>query len=252
VEVTAQARPLIDGRELYRFYHIGDDETFALRGVSVSVHAGEMVAVVGPSGSGKSTLLACLAGLDEPDGGHVTIAGQRISRRDEATRARLRARWIGMLLQSGNLLEHLSVAQNIRAAQALVVKEPVVKEPRGRPGSGTGTGFAAGPGGRSRPDGQTLLDDVGLGERASARPSTLSGGESARAGLAVAMANDPPVLLADEPTGEVDRQAEAQVLELLRGRADRGKAVLVVTHSERVAASADRIVRMVDGRITDE
>jgi putative ABC transport system ATP-binding protein len=209
-----------------------------------------MVAVVGPSGSGKSTLLACLAGLDEPDGGHVTIAGQRISRRDEATRARLRARWIGMLLQSGNLLEHLSVAQNIRAAQALVVKEPVVKEPRGRPG--TGTGIAAGPGGRSRPDGQTLLDDVGLGERASARPSTLSGGESARAGLAVAMANDPPVLLADEPTGEVDRQAEAQVLELLRGRADRGKAVLVVTHSERVAASADRIVRMVDGRITDE
>jgi putative ABC transport system ATP-binding protein len=250
VEVTAGALPLIDGRELYRFYHIGDDETFALRGVSVSVHAGEMVAVVGPSGSGKSTLLACLAGLDEPDGGHVTIAGQRITRRDEATRARLRARWIGMLLQSGNLLEHLSVAQNIRAAQALVVKEPVVKKPRGHPESGTGSD--AGADGRSRPDGQTLLEDVGLGDRSSARPSTLSGGESARAGLAVAMANDPPVLLADEPTGEVDRQAEAQVLELLRGRADRGKAVLVVTHSERVAASADRIVRMVDGRITDE
>lgn len=249
MEVTAPVLPLIDGRELYRFYHIGDDETFALRGVSVSVGAGEMVAVVGPSGSGKSTLLACLAGLDEPDGGHVTIAGQRISRRDEATRARLRARWIGMLLQSGNLLEHLSVAQNIRAAQALA-KEPVVKEPRAHPESRTGSD--AGAGGRSRPDGQALLDDVGLGERASARPSTLSGGESARAGLAVAMANDPPVLLADEPTGEVDRQAEAQVLDLLRGRADRGKAVLVVTHSERVAASADRIVRMVDGRITDE
>ncbi len=250
MEVGAGARPLIDGRELYRFYHIGDDETFALRGVSVSVHAGEMVAVVGPSGSGKSTLLACLAGLDEPDGGHVTIAGQRISRRDEATRARLRARWIGMLLQSGNLLEHLSVAQNIRAAQALVGKEPVGKESRGHPESETGSD--AGAGRRSRPDGQALLDDVGLRERASARPSTLSGGESARAGLAVAMANDPPVLLADEPTGEVDRQAEAQVLGLLRGRADRGKAVLVVTHSERVAASADRIVRMVDGRITDE
>ena len=245
MEVTAGALPLIDGHELYRFYHIGDDETFALRGVSVSVHAGEMVAVVGPSGSGKSTLLACLAGLDEPDGGHVTIAGQRITRRDEATRARLRARWIGMLLQSGNLLEHLSVAQNIRAAHALVVKEP-----RGHPEAGTGSDTRASR--WSHPDGQTLLDDVGLGERATARPSTLSGGESARAGLAVAMANDPPVLLADEPTGEVDRQAEAQVLDLLRGRADRGKAVLVVTHSERVAASADRIVRMVDGRIIDE
>jgi putative ABC transport system ATP-binding protein len=245
VEVTAGIQPLIDGRELYRFYHIGDDETFALRGVSVSVHAGEMVAVVGPSGSGKSTLLACLAGLNEPDGGHVTIAGQRITRRDEATRARLRARWIGMLLQSGNLLEHLSVAQNIRAAQALVVKEP-----RGHPEARTGSDTRADHG--SLPDGQTLLEDVGLGDRSSARPSTLSGGESARAGLAVAMANDPPVLLADEPTGEVDRQAGAQVLDLLRGRADRGKAVLVVTHSERVAASADRIVRMVDGRITDE
>jgi putative ABC transport system ATP-binding protein len=93
---------------------------------------------------------------------------------------------------------------------------------------------------------------VGLAERASARPSTLSGGEAARAGLAVAMANDPPVLLADEPTGEVDRQNEIGVLDLLRRRADRGKAVLVVTHSETVAAAADRVVRMVDGRIVNE
>jgi putative ABC transport system ATP-binding protein len=248
VEVGARTGPLVDGRELYRFYHIGDDETFALRGVSVSVRAGELVAVVGPSGSGKSTLLACLAGLDEPDGGHVLIAGRRITRRDEATRAGLRAQWIGMLLQSGNLVEHLSVAQNIQAAQALVPREP-----------GRGLRLRArharqgGHDGRSRRRGiQRLLDDVGLGERASARPSTLSGGEAARAGLAVAMANDPPVLLADEPTAEVDRQAEAHVLDLLRGRADRGKAVLVVTHSESVAAAADRVVRMVDGRATDE
>src|SRR5215470_19273200 len=123
VEMTTQA-PLLQATELYRFFHAGDDETFALRGVSVSVGAGEIVAVVGPSGSGKSTLLACLAGLDEPDGGHVTIAGQRVTRRDEATRAGLRARWIGMLLQSGNLLDHLSVAQNIQAARALVPRAP--------------------------------------------------------------------------------------------------------------------------------
>jgi len=243
VEVTAGARPLIDGHELYRFYHIGDDETFALRGVSVSVHAGEMVAVVGPSGSGKSTLLACLAGLDEPDGGHVTIAGQRITRRDEATRARLRARWIGMLLQSGNLIEHLSVAQNIQVAQALVPPAP---------GRGPRSWGRRGHDGGTRHDVLGLLDDIGLAGRASARPSTLSGGEAARAALAVAMANDPPVLLADEPTGEVDRQAETRVLELLRGRADRGKAVLVVTHSASVAAAADRVVRMVDGRGTGE
>jgi putative ABC transport system ATP-binding protein len=246
VGVAARAGPLVDGRELYRFYHIGDDETFALRGVSVTVHAGEMVAVVGPSGSGKSTLLACLAGLDEPDGGYVMIAGQRITRRDEATRSGLRARWVGMLLQSGNLIEHLSVAQNIRAAQALVPRAPG----RGLP-SRTRRGGDAGHDGGTCHGAATLLDEVGLAGRASARPSTLSGGEAARAGLAVAMANDPPVLLADEPTGEVDRQAEAHMLELLRGRAARGKAVVVVTHSESVAAAADRVVRMVDGRLID-
>jgi len=245
VGVTAQSGPLVDGRELYRFFHIGDDETFALRGVSVSVRAGELVAVVGPSGSGKSTLLACLAGLDEPDGGHVRIAGERITRRDEATRAGLRARWIGMLLQSGNFVDHLSVAQNIQAARALVPRSPGPRRwgrREGRPGPDRG----------SSADAERLLDGVGLAGRASARPSTLSGGEAARAALAVAMANDPPILLADEPTGEVDRQAEIRVLDLLRSRADRGKAVLVVTHSETVAMAADRVVRMIDGRVDGE
>src|SRR5215475_3647218 len=168
---------------LYRFFHAGDDETFALRGVSIRVAGGEIVAVVGPSGSGKSTLLSCLAGLDEPDGGHVTVAGQRITRRQEATRAGLRARWIGMLLQTGNLLNHLTITQNIQAAQSLVKH-----------------------GNASRPRPASLLADVGLAGRGAVRPSTLSGGEAARAALAVALANDPPVLLADEPTGAIDRQ----------------------------------------------
>ncbi|MBO0813812.1 MAG: ABC transporter ATP-binding protein [Actinobacteria bacterium] len=226
---------------------MGDEQTFALRGVSVAVRAGELVAVAGPSGSGKSTLLACLAGLDEPDGGHVMIAGQRITRRDEATRARLRGRWIGMLLQSGNLLDHLSVAQNIRAAQALAARAPQ----RRRLSRDQRRDQAGGDDG-NRLDGRLLLEDVGLAGRAPARPSTLSGGEAVRAALAVAMANDPPVLLADEPTGEVDQEAEARLLGLLRDRAYRGKAVLVVTHSERVAAAADRVLRMTDGRISDE
>lgn len=242
MEVAVSPPPLIEGRELYRFYHIGDDETFALRGVSVSVRAGELVAVSGPSGSGKSTLLACLAGLEEPDGGHVMIAGRRITRRNEAARARLRARWIGVLLQSGNLLDHLSVAQNIRAAQALVPR--ALRRGQLPEAQRSSDGW-------DHLDARLLLEDVGLAERASARPSTLSGGEAARAALAVALANDPPVLLADEPTGEVDQQVEAQLLDLLRDRADRGKAVLVVTHSDRVAASADRVVRMTDGRISD-
>jgi putative ABC transport system ATP-binding protein len=227
VDMTGRAPALVVAQDLYRFFHDDDEETFALRGVSLMVAAGEMVAVMGPSGSGKSTLLACLAGLDEPDGGHVVVAGHRITRRPEKERSSLRARWIGMLLQSGNLLDHLNVAQNVRAAQAMV------------PHAGG-------------PPAASLLEDLGLADRASARPSTLSGGEQARAGLAVALANDPPVLLADEPTGEVDRVIEADILALLRDRAQDGGAVVVVTHNDRVAAGADRVVRLVDGAFADD
>jgi len=220
--------PVLTAHELYRFYHMGDEETAALRGVSLTVHPGEMVAVVGPSGSGKSTLLACLAGLDEPDGGHVAIAGARLTRRPESHRATLRAHHIGVLLQSGNLIEHLTVAGNIALAQSLA-----------RPQSGS-----------RRETPAELLDGVGLAARGGARPSTLSGGEAARAGLAVALANDPEILLADEPTGEVDRANEERVLELLRRRVDAGRAVVVATHSTRVAEASQRIVRIVDGRIS--
>ena len=226
-EPAGLGAPVLEARELYRFYHAGDDETFALRGVSLSVGPGEMVAIVGPSGSGKSTLMTCLAGLDEPDGGYVVVAGHRLTRRQEATRAALRGRWIGILLQSGSLLEHLTVTENIRAAKALV------------PG-------AHGPSARE------LLAQVGLSDRASAVPSTLSGGQAARAGLAVALANDPPVLLADEPTGDVDAKNEVMLLQLLRERAEAGSAVVVVSHSERVASAADRIIRVLDGRIVDD
>jgi putative ABC transport system ATP-binding protein len=111
--------PMIEARELYRFYHVGDDETLALRGVSMEVHAGEIVAVVGPSGSGKSTLMACLAGLDEPDGGFVFLYGERLTRREERVRTAMRARMIGILLQSGNLFDHLTVEQNVRLKMRL-------------------------------------------------------------------------------------------------------------------------------------
>ncbi len=226
VVTELQPDPAVEAREVYRFYHAGDDETFALRGVSLAVRPGELVAVIGPSGSGKSTLLACLAGLDEPDGGHIVIGGHRLTRRPEPARAALRASLIGVLLQSGNLLEHLTVAQNVRAAQTLSRKP-------------------------SRTRVGTVLGTVGLTERASAYPTELSGGETARAGLAVALANDPSVLLADEPTGEVDGENESRILDLLRVHTSRGAAVVVVSHSDRVASSADRVIGLVDGRIAD-
>ncbi len=207
---------------LYRFFHAGGEETLALRGVSLAVQAGDMVAVVGPSGSGKSTLLACLAGLDEPDGGTVRVGDAVISRRPEWERARLRAKHIGVLFQSANLIEHLTVAQNVALAQRLA-------------------------GRRDGTEARALLDRLGLGSRLESNPSQLSGGESARAGLAVALANRPAVLLADEPTGEIDGETEHEVLVLLREQAANGTSVVVVTHSDAVARAADRTIRMADG-----
>ncbi|MFF1280781.1 ABC transporter ATP-binding protein [Streptomyces sp. NPDC058299] len=214
---------VLTARELYRFYRAGDEETLALRGVSLEVRRGETLAVVGPSGSGKSTLLACLAGLDEPSGGEVRVDGVRISHRPETERARLRARHIGVLLQTRNLLPHVSVRDNIRLAQRARAGRPAVCA-------------------------RELLGQVDLADRGHALPRQLSGGELARAGLAVALANSPGVLLADEPTGELDGETEQVVLTLLRDRAARGCAVLIVTHSAEAVRAADRVIGLVDGR----
>jgi putative ABC transport system ATP-binding protein len=229
---TSDGRPAaaLVARELYRFFRAGEEETLALRGVSLSVAPGEQVAVVGPSGSGKSTLLACLAGLDEPDGGDVRIAGQRLSHRAETERAALRNRYIGVLYQSGNLLEHLTVVQNVRFVQRL-------------------HGHSTGRRPHELRDAVELLDAVALGGRAGAYPAALSGGETARAGLAVALANDPVVLIADEPTGELDAASEQRILGLLRARADQGTAVVVASHSTAVRESSDRAVQLRDGRV---
>ncbi|WP_461089647.1 ABC transporter ATP-binding protein [Streptomyces incanus] len=213
----------LTARELYRFFRAGEEETLALRGVSLRVRRGETVAVVGPSGAGKSTLLSCLAGLDEPSGGEVHVDGVRISHRPETERARLRARHIGVLLQSRNLVTHLSVRDNVRLAHSAV---------RDRPSVSVGD----------------LLSEVGLAGRAHALPRQLSGGELARAGLAVALANSPAVLLADEPTGELDGGTERLILQMLRDRAALGCAVLIVTHSAEAVRIADRVIALDDGR----
>jgi putative ABC transport system ATP-binding protein len=217
--------PVLQARTLYRFYRAGDEETLALQGVSLSLQSGEFVAVTGPSGSGKSTLLACLAGMDEPDGGSVHVAGERISHRPEPERARIRARHIGMLFQQDNLLDHLTVRNNVALVRSLADR-------------------------RRRADHPDPLGLLGLSDRADAYPGQLSGGERARAGLAVALTNKPEVVLADEPTGELDSATETRVLELLSQAAARGAAVLVASHSPAVGAAATRVVRLIDGRIS--
>ncbi len=216
----------LEAVELYRFYHAGEDETFALRGVSLQLAPGELVAVMGPSGSGKSTLLACLAGLDEPSGGHVEIMGQRLTRRPEAERAKLRARYIGIYPQTGSLFDHLSVEGNIRLQMRIA--------------------HIAGP---ERL--QELLAALGLLGLRKSSPGQLSGGERARASLAVALANDPALLLADEPTAEVDQATEMAIFELFAQRRAQGRATLVASHSRALVSRADRLLALRDGRLID-
>lgn len=217
--------PVLAVTELYRFFRSGEEETVALRGVTLSVSAGEVVAVVGPSGSGKSTLLACAGGLDEPDGGTVRVLGERMNARPESERVKMRIRNLGFLFQSENLFSHLTIAQNVALVRRLS--------------------------GKQHARGEDILGSVGLGSRAAAYPSELSGGETARAGLAVALANRPVLLLADEPTGELDREGGLRLLEELRRYVDGGGAVLVVTHSPDVVAAADRVIGLEDGRVQE-
>lgn len=212
---------------LHRFHRRGTTEIAALLDVSLVCAQGETLAVTGPSGSGKSTLLSLLAGLDEPDGGQVHVSGELISHRTSAGAASLRARRIGVLTQASGLLGHLSVRENVRLALSLRER--------------------AGGGGGPAPD--ELLDGLGLTAVARARPQTLSGGETARAGLAVALAGQPDVLLADEPTAEVSTVEERDILELLRSWRPPQSATVLVTHSDVVAAHADRVLRLVDGRL---
>jgi putative ABC transport system ATP-binding protein len=217
---------VLEAHDLYRFFHAGDDETLALRGVTLGIDSGEIVAITGPSGSGKSTLLACLAGLDEPDGGMVTVAGHAISRRPEVERAALRARLMGVLFQSRNLLDDFNVGENIAIAQRIAGRHDT----------------------RATAE---LLERLGLAQRGRSLPRTLSGGETARAGLAVALANNPAAILADEPTGELDSETARSIVDLLRERAHGGAAVLVVTHDAAMAANADREIHLHDGSVVE-
>jgi putative ABC transport system ATP-binding protein len=225
--VQTTREPVLEARNLYRFYHADDEETVALCGVSLRVDPGEMVAIVGPSGSGKSTLLACLAGTDEPDGGEVRILGERITRRPEPQRAAIRGRSVGFLFQSDNLIEHLTVEENVLLPMRLVCKEDDRRV-------------------------RALLDALGLIHNRRAYPGQLSGGQAVRAGLAVALAAGPKILFADEPTGEVDAATESWVLGLLEEHCRDGGAVVVATHSAALAQRASRIVKIADGKVAKD
>jgi putative ABC transport system ATP-binding protein len=219
--------PVLEARGLSRTYLSGGAQVRALDGVDLVVEQGEFVAIMGPSGCGKSTLLNLLAGFDRPSAGEVWLGGKRIDRLSEARLARLRRRRIGFVFQFFNLLPALSVAENVELPLLLAGQ-------RRRAARRTADG---------------LLGDLGLAERRNAAPLLLSGGQQQRVALARAMANSPDIVLADEPTGNLDSAAARGVLDLLGEARRRGQTLLLVTHDARVAAAADRVVRLRDGRI---
>jgi len=204
-----------------------DDGAPAVDRVSLAVAPGEALAVMGPSGSGKSTLLNLIAGLDRPTSGEVLVAGERVDRLSETGLARFRRRQVGMIFQFFNLLDDMTVLDNILLPAQL----------------------AGLPSDQAQVRADELLAALRITAHADAYPARLSGGERQRVAIARALVNRPALLLADEPTGELDSLTADRILSLLRDRADAGSAVLVVTHSSEVAATADREIRLLDGRI---
>jgi putative ABC transport system ATP-binding protein len=199
----------------------------ALRGVDLVVEPGELVALMGPSGCGKSTLLHLLAGLDRPDEGTIALAGTRIEDLPAGRLARLRRRSVGLVFQFFHLIEHMSALENVSLAALVAGARPAEATARAR----------------------DLLDQLGLLDKARELPAALSGGQRQRVAIARALVNRPALLLADEPTGALDSDGAAEVLDLFQRLHGKGQTILMVTHSREVADGAQRLVRMRDGRI---
>jgi putative ABC transport system ATP-binding protein len=202
----------------------------ALRGADLIVPSGDFVALMGPSGCGKSTLLNLVAGLDVADEGTITVAGELVTGRTEDELSHLRRKHIGIVFQFFNLLEGMTVLENVALPAVIAGRKRRMAETRAR----------------------DLLDLLGIGDKASTVPGMLSGGQRQRLAIARALANEPTLLLADEPTGALDSEGGQEVIELLSRLHGGGQTIVLVTHDPGVAAAADRVVRMRDGRIVEE
>ena len=221
--------PIIETRDLRKTYQVGKVDVPALRGVDLTVKPGEFLAIVGPSGSGKSTLFHIIGGLTPPTSGEVRVAGQDLAAMTEAGRTRLRKRSVAFVFQKFNLLPNLTARDNIAIARYI-------------------GGF------NSKPEAsfEEALRLLGIANRLDHKPSELSGGEQQRVAIARAIVNHPAILLADEPTGNLDSESSKAVLEVLRGLNERlGQTILMITHNPEAAAYGDYIVHMRDGKIIE-
>ncbi|WP_166351374.1 ABC transporter ATP-binding protein [Phytoactinopolyspora limicola] len=222
--------PVLRAVGLCKKYGTGDGLVRAVDGVDLDVATGETVAVMGPSGCGKSTLLHLLGGLDRPSAGEAWLAGRRIDRLGERALARMRRTGVGFVFQAFHLMKELTVVENVELPALLDGRSPRTARTRAA----------------------ELLDRVGLADRARFLPSALSGGQRQRVAVARALSNEPLVVLADEPTGNLDSAATADVLRLFEDLHESGQTLVIVTHDERIAATADRLISMRDGAFVDE
>ena len=226
-EVAARARAALTAQGVRKTFEAENAPVRALRGVDLEVGRNDFIALMGPSGCGKSTLLNLIAGLDRPDEGQIWVDGEEVTGRSEDDLARLRRRHIGLVFQFFNLLEGMTVLENVALPAVIAGRKRKMAETRAR----------------------DLLDLLGIGDKAGAVPGVLSGGQRQRLAIARALANEPTLLLADEPTGALDSEGGAEVIELLRRLHRGGQTIVLVTHDPEVASAAGRVVQMRDGRI---
>ncbi len=220
---------IISTHNLIKDYDLGKVKVRALNGVDLSVNAGEFVSIMGPSGSGKSTLMHIIGCLDRPSEGDYFLDGIRVSEMGRSELAAIRNRKIGFVFQSFNLLPHLNILKNVELPLMYAGMSPRKRTEKAK----------------------TILDSVGLSDRLRHKPTELSGGQRQRVAIARAIVNDPAILLADEPTGNLDSQAGGDILEIFGKLHQSGNTVIIVTHDLAVAKRSDRIIRIMDGRMAD-
>jgi putative ABC transport system ATP-binding protein len=226
-----ERNPIVEATNVVKIYDTGRVKVPALRGVSLTVYRGEMVAIMGPSGSGKTTLLNCLSGLDTIDEGMILIAGKELARLPDDVRSEFRARHMGFVFQLFNLIPVLSALENVELPALLAGIRP--SEARRRAWA--------------------VLEQVGLADRAGHKPAELSGGQQQRVAIARALVNQPDIIWADEPTGNLDTETADEVMALLRRlNRENGQTFVIVTHDPRIGSMCDRVIQMRDGLIIDD